>query len=615
MFKPDSVLGCMTKAGVESRGKLEGLGQAMSRMWKGLRKVMSETFDRSAAPLVWHFWEKHAKERPQAEAIIHWDALSEPFRWTYGQLLEESFKVAHHLLAQGVKPGDCCALIMRHHKDFYPCYMGISLLGAIPAVLAYPNARLHPDKFLHGLSGMAQKSGLDWVLTEKELDAVLTPLVLHGKSSIKGILFPLEWRHRSRERGLEDPLIRKGRGETDGSRPFLLQHSSGTTGLQKAVVLSHQAILDHVERCGEAIGLNSTDKVVSWLPLYHDMGLIGAFHIPLAFGIPSIQIDPFQWISAPAIFFQAISQERATLTWLPNFSYHYMAERVSDVDMEGLDLSSLRMFINAGEVVRFESHKKFFERFRKYGIQKTSLAASYGMAEATMAVTQTSPGSEAATLAVDRGALAEGIVMPPKSEGSRRVCTSSGKLLRDCSIRILDERGAPLPEDRVGTFAIRSISLFEGYRNNPEKNKQVLSEGWYLSGDRGFLHEGEYFVIGRGDDVIICAGRNIFPEDIEDALNHVRGVIPGRSVAFGVENSAKGTEDVCVVAETALEGKEEKDALVLAIKQAGMSIDVTLASVYLVAPRSLIKSSSGKISRKMNREWVLSGAITRGERS
>ena len=478
-------------------------------------KIMNESLNLDDVPWVWDLWEKHAKERPQAEAIIHWDALGEPFRWTYEHLFEESLKIAQRLIIQGVKPGDVCALIMRHNSQFYPFYMGIALMGAIPAVLAYPNARLHPDKFLHGLSGMAQKSGLDWVMTERDLEVIIGPLILNEHSSVKGIFFPLEWVQNLRETKWDHDLIKNNRSKVDSSAPFLLQHSSGTTGLQKAVILSHRAVLDHAERYAESIGLTARDKVISWLPLYHDMGLIAAFHMPLVFGIPSIQIDTFQWLSAPAIFFQIISQEQATLTWLPNFSYNFMAERVSDEDMANVDVSCLRMLINCSEIVRSGSHEKFFNRFRKYGIKKESLAACYAVAETTFAISQTPAGSGAASLVVDRGALGEGTVIPPKSENSKKVCMSSGKTIRDCSVKILDGKGVPLPEDRVGTIAVKSVSLFDGYRNNPEKTREVLREGWYVSGDRGFLHEGECYVIGRGDDVIIFAGRNIFPEDVE----------------------------------------------------------------------------------------------------
>ena len=230
------------------------------------------------------------------------------------------------------------------------------------------------------------------------------------------------------------------------------------------------------------------------------------------------------------------------------------------------------------------------------------------MAETTFAVTQTEPGHEAATLTIDQNVLLKKNVQSPQNSRSERSYVSSGKPISGCSLNIIDENDVKLSDDQVGRIVIKSVSLFQEYRNNPEKTRQAFKDEWYHSGDFGFSHKGEYFVIGRADDVIIIAGRNIFPEDIEDAANSVTGVIPGRVVAFGVENTHTGTEDVCVIAETTYKEKEEKNSLRLAIKKAAMNIDVTVFEVYLVPPRWLIKSSSGKLSRKANKKRILSAS-------
>jgi len=577
----------------------------MSDFLPPLDKFMRKNLKRNAARSVWNIWEEHVEKHPHREAIVHWDALGEPFRWTYGSLLEAALRIAGILIRRNVMAGEVCAVIIRHNKYFYPIYMAITAIGAIPAVLAYPNARLHPDKFVHGLSGMARKSGLDWIITEREIGPIIEPLINAGKGKIKGVLFPLESIDSEKAAVKSDlDLIKRSRSEIDLDAPFLLQHSSGTTGLQKAVVLSHKAVLGHIKRYSRAIELSENDKVINWLPLYHDMGLIAAFHMPLIFGIPSIQIDPFQWVSAPGIFFQSISQEKATLTWLPNFAYDFMADRIPEEQMDKIDLSSMRMFINCSEVVRSESHKKFLRKFCNHGVKEQALASCYAMAETTFAVTQTEPGFLAKTLMVDRGALEEKIVQPPKKGWLKKVCVSSGKPISGCSLKIIDEGKIRLKSDQVGTVVIKSASLFDGYRNNPEKTKEALKNGWYFSGDIGFCHNGEYFIIGRKDDVIIVAGRNIFPEDIEDEVNKILGVIPGRVVAFGMENAETGTEDIHVIAETLLEDKDKKEGLKIAIKQVGMAIDVTISTVHLVQPRWLIKSSSGKLSRKANKERI-----------
>jgi fatty-acyl-CoA synthase len=343
---------------------------------------------------------------------------------------------------------------------------------------------------------------------------------------------------------------------------------------------------------------------VSWLPLYHDMGLIAAFHLPLFSRLTLIQLDPFQWVKVPLLLLEAISREKASLTWIPNFAYNLMACRISDDDMQSIDLSSMRMFINCSEPVRAESHEKFYRKFSRYGVRKETLSACYAMAETTFAATQTEPGREANRLEVDRNALARGMVKMCEDDTPGRVCVSSGKPIQDCSIRIIDENGLDLPEGFVGEIVIKSLSLFDGYRNNQLKTEEVLRDGWYSSGDLGFLFHHEYYIIGRKKDLIIIAGKNVYPEDVEDAVNQVDGVIPGRVIAFGEEDLDAGTEMVSVIVETHQVSAHEKKRLKDDIVRAGMAIDVTIAHIYLMPPRWLIKSSSGKPGRKINKERI-----------
>lgn len=513
---------------------------------------------------------------------------------------------AERLRGAGVASGDVCAIIVRHHPDFYPLYMGVSALGAIPSVLAYPNARIHPAKFIQGLAGMTRRSGLHWILTETELEQTVSPIVAGSANSVRGILFPFD-----DVSGSSPPVVASGFSTcVDPDSPCLLQHSSGTTGLQKAVSLSHRTVLRHVEAYGKAIGLREDDKIVSWLPLYHDMGMIAAFQLPLALRVPVIQIDPFEWIGAPSILLEAMSRERASIAWLPNFAYNVLSDRVHEDDLDGLSLDGVRLLVNCSEPVRQESHRRFAERFARIGLRSSVLGASYAMAEVTFAATQTLPGEEARPLPLDRDALVAGFVKLPSAGGVVRVCVSSGIPIPGCELRIVDETGADLPSDRVGEIAIRSTTMFDGYRNASDETARVLRDGWYFTGDLGFLFEGECYVVGRKKDIIIVAGKNVFPEDIEDVVGGVLGVIPGRVVAFGVEDIAMGTERIVVVAETGLDGTAEGGRdLHLAIRKAGMDVDVTISDVFLAPPRWLVKSSSGKPSRKTNRERVLSGEL------
>lgn len=552
--------------------------------------------------IVWDLWVRNAEQSPEREAILHWSAGQPPYRWLRGDLLRAAGKYAEHLGGLGVRKGDVCALIIRHRKEFYPIYMAVCALGALPSVLAYPNQRLHPDKFRQGLEGMAKKSGLHWVLTERDLESITSPLLLREGSTVRGIFFPLEWTEGAGESPgrILHPGVRSG-------DPCLLQHSSGTTGLQKAVVLSHRAILEHVHLYGLSIGLHPGDRIVSWLPLYHDMGLIASFHLPLAAGIPVVQLDPFEWVTAPVIFLDAISRERGTLGWLPNFAYNLMADRIRGDDLEGIRLDSVRMLINCSEPVRAESHDRFYGRFAPYGFRRSALAACYAMAETTFAATQTHPGREATRLTVAREAIGKEVVRAPEKREDARVCISSGAPIPGCEMRIVDASGADLSGGRLGEIAIRSVSLFDGYRNHPEQTAEVLRDGWYFTGDYGFSHEGEYYVIGRKKDIIIVAGKNIYPEDIEDAVGQVPGILPGRVIAFGMEDRNSGTEQIGVVAETSHSEDMEKKKLRRAVVRAGMQIDVTISRVYLAPPRWLIKSSSGKPARRANMDRAVAG--------
>ena len=556
---------------------------------------------------LWERWQYFAQTTPDKDAIVHYRAADEPIRWTYATLLETANKFSLYLKNIGVKKGDVCAIIIRHNPYFYPLYLGISGMGALPSVLAYPNPRLHPDKFRQGLAGMAFRSGLDWIFTETDLEDTILPFVENEATTVNELFFPLEWdlnRELNKETIQELSDIR---AEIKSDEPMLLQHSSGTTGLQKPVVLSHSAILSHVENYGKSINLSEDDKIVSWLPLYHDMGLIAAYHVALAAGVTTIQIDPFEWVLAPILLFMAASEEKATLTWLPNFAYNLMADKLSDEEMEDIELDSLRMVINCSEPVRTESHDKFFNRFKEFGIKEEALGAMYAMAETTLTVTQTEPKKRAPEVSLDRESLSNGKVLTTNDETKMRICVSSGKLIDECELKIVDEYRNDLGEDGVGEIAVKSVSMFSGYRNYPEKTVEVLDDkGWFYTGDLGFMYDKELYVIGRKKDVIIVAGNNIYPEDVEDVVSKVENVLPGRVIAFGEDDVELGTEQVSIVAETNLETDEDFNKLRVEIIRAGMSVNVNIHEVYLAPSRWLIKSSSGKPSRKANRERIKS---------
>ncbi len=554
---------------------------------------------------LWKKWLQNAQLTPDKDAIVHWIAGEEPVRWTFSSIVESAKQFSHHIRKAGIKKDDVCAIIIRHNPFLYPLYMGISRTGALPAILAYPNPRLHPEKFRQGLEGMAQRSGLDYILTERELEPIIRPLIEKPGSTIKAVFFPLEWDVNRKLNKEEDDRIEQAASEVKETDVFLVQHSSGTTGLQKPIAVTHKALLEHAVSCNNALHLSSGDIAASWLPLYHDMGLIGAFHIPFLSGMTSVHISPFEWILAPILLLEVITKEKATFSYIPNFAYNFLAEKIPDEELEGTDLSSLKLLINGAEPIRHDSHEKFVARFTKYNLNPLCLATVYGMAELTLTLSYSEPGKPLTELRLDRNKLSEGRVKFAGKDSIERVCVSCGKPINGAEAHIVDVNRRELPESFVGEIAVKSISLFEGYRNYPEKTAEVVEDGWYFTGDYGFKYNDEIYVIGRKKDLIIVAGKNLYPEDIEDTLNNVEGVIPGRVIAFGEEDASLGTEKVSVVAETKLETDAEKNKLRVDILKAGMTIDVNISKVYLAPPRWLIKSSSGKPSRKANKERLI----------
>lgn len=552
---------------------------------------------------IWNKWKKNSLQKTINDAIIFWREEGVFTRWNFDGLLKKADFYSNYFYELGIRKGDVCAIILRHHPEFYPIYIGIAGTGALPAVLTYPNPRLHPDKFRQGIIGMSARSGLDYIITDRELDEKIRPLISDKQTTIKDIIFPLEF-------DIDNPpdnqnILENIRNNIRPEDPFLLQHSSGTTGLQKPVVLSNKAVLDHIQNYGKAINLSEDDKVVSWLPLYHDMGLIAAFHLPLLYGIPSVQIDPFEWVLAPHILIEAISKEKGTLTWLPNFAYNVLADKVHDDWISDFSLNTLRMVINCSEPIRHHSHEKFLLKYKKFGLKERSLSTCYAMAETTFAVTQNPPNQPIKTVMVNRDKLAKGEIEFTNDSSKARICVSSGKLIDGCKVKIVDDNRNEVKSGQVGEIAIKSVSMFDGYRNYPEKTAEVLKDGWYYSGDYGFVYNDDLFVIGRKKDIIIVAGKNIYPEDIEDMVGRIENVLPGRVIAFGEEDAELGTEVISVIAETNLIEENDKKQLINKIKAEGMAIDLSIKNVYLVPPRWLIKSSAGKPSRSANKQRIL----------
>jgi acyl-CoA synthetase (AMP-forming)/AMP-acid ligase II len=365
---------------------------------------------------------------------------------------------------------------------------------------------------------------------------------------------------------------------------------------------------------GEAIALDENDVIVSWLPLYHDMGLIAGFVLPLYQGIPLVLMSPFDWVQHPALLFKAIHDHKGTLCWMPNFAYNHCARRIRKRDTDGLSAVSMRMFINCSEPVYHDSHALFLRRFKEQGLREEMLSVSYAMAENTFAVTQSSPGQAPKLDIIDRKVLEESKLAQPvhPDHPEMEIKVSCGPPVTGTEVKVVDEKGDRQSERRVGELAIRSDCMLSGYYRRPDL--EPFKSGWYLTGDIGYLVDGEVFVIGRSKDLIINAGKNIYPQDIEAIVNEVPGIRAGRAVAFGVADQREGTELIAVVAEVATGDPAERKKIAALIRRSVVARSlVTVTYVHLVGPKWLVKTSSGKLARSANREkWRSEMTKTRG---
>ncbi|MEO8395470.1 MAG: AMP-binding protein [Chloroflexota bacterium] len=535
------------------------------------------------------------RKADDSPAIIYLSIEAEPITVSRAQFVRAITAYGAALLKMGIQPHDL--VVIAHTQDLESIYAfwGALLIGAIPSMFSTLTEKLDPDIYTANMTELVRLSNVRAVLTTDEFAPTLAEKVgcpVYGSQTLLASLS---------DSSAFTPNV-PAPGEI-----ALLQHSSGTTGLQKGVALSHSAVLNQLASYADAIALTETDVIVSWLPLYHDMGLIAGFLMPLIQGIPLVLMSPFEWVKSPAMLFRAIDSYHGTLCWLPNFAYNHCARRIRQRDLEGLSAASMRMFINCSEPVFAESHQLFAERFAPLGVVPAMLGVSYAMAENTFAVTQTPP-TEAPTLdSIDRAALQSDLRAVPVAADhpNALVKVSCGKPIHGVEVRAIDAEGQPLSERVVGEIVVRSDSMLSGYYMRPDL--QPFRDGWYLTGDRGYLAAGEVYIVGRSKDLIINAGKNVYPGDIEAIINTISGVHAGRAVVFGVPDEREGTELIAVVAEVESDDPDTRKTITQNIRQAvAQRSTVTLNYVYLVDSRWLIKTSSGKIARAANRDKWLS---------
>lgn len=540
-----------------------------------------------------------AQEEPEKTAIVFQQRGKSDELISYRTLYRNALRYSNVLMQNDIRSDEVVIIVLQHSPDLIYAFFGAMFAGAIPSIMPFLTEKLSPDHYRKSLRSLFEVIQPAAVITYAEFEPEIQQAA--KDTSVRKILLTEQIASLNLENQDEPRVFR------DPQSIVLLQHTSGTTGLQKGVALSHQAVIQQLSAYQKAIQLSSSDVIVSWLPLYHDMGLIAGFLMPILLRVPLVLMSPFDWVRSPVLLMRAISAYRGTLTWLPNFAYNFCAQKIRPSDMEGIDLSSMRAVINCSEPMMQSSHEMFLSRFRQYGLKESALATCYAMAENVFAVSQDGIEKPVTLDWIDRKGLLVNKIAQPSPQGNDAICmVSAGKPIENTRVRILNEKGIELPERVIGEIALQSDCMLTEYYKRPDLTQKAFLDGWYLTGDLGYLANGEVYITGRKKDLIIVGGKNIYPQDIERVANEVEGVYPGRVVAFGVFNELMGTEEVVLIAET--EEQDPQRRLEIANQicyQVNRSSDIVLRKAILVNRGWLLKTSSGKIARSANREKYL----------
>ena len=538
---------------------------------------------------------------PERIAVTLQFSNADDLSLTVEQLLRGASSYANALKQSGIQPGEVVVLILQHGEALLYAFWGAILRGAIPSIMPFLTEKLSPERYRADLSALISVTQPAAIVTYPEFEVEVRS-ALNAGDSVRELIVTNQVEIQTEIKF--DSLLGFHRGPDD---IVLLQHSSGTTGLQKGVALSHQAVFNQLNAYGKALALNENDVIVSWLPLYHDMGLIAGFLMPILSGVHLVLMSPFDWVRAPYKLMQSVSKYRGTLSWLPNFAYNFCAQKIRDRHIESVDLSSWRAVINCSEPVRWESHHAFYEKFKSYGLKLEALQVSYAMAENVFSVTQSSLGNLPIVVELDREAfMSERVAKSPIDGRPAMQMMSSGRPLENTEVKVLDENRNEVAERVVGEVALRSDCMLTGYYHRDDLTQKAFADGWYLTGDYGFVADGELFVSGRKKDMIIVGGKNVYPQDLESLTYEVPGVHAGRSVAFGMFDEEQGTEDVVIIAEVDSDDPDEQQKVADAIRlHVTKNSAIALRYVKAVDSKWILKTSSGKTARSANKEKFL----------
>ncbi len=523
----------------------------------------------------------HLLDQEKGQAISH------------AQLLEGATRVASGLLASGLRRNETVAIMLPTCEDFFSSFLGVVLAGGV-AVPVYPPARANQ------LEGYVQRQSL--ILRNARVRFLIS------FDRIRPIANAVAAELPSLKEGLSTAeLVDRGRGQTarwvDPAELCFIQYTSGSTGDPKGVALSHHNVLSNIRGIGHAVEVVPSDKVVSWLPLYHDMGLIGSWLFSLYHGLPITVLSPLDFLIRPERWLWALSDSAGSLCPAPNFAFELCVRKVTDEVMEGVDLSKWRVAINAGEPVLAATLRRFTERFGPWGFDSRAYMPFYGLAESSVALTYPPFWRGPVIDRIDRESFeGQGRAVPlnEREPGPALEFVANGIPLPDHEVRVVDDDGRDVPDRIRGRIVFRGPSRTAGYFRNPEATAEVMdADGWLDSGDLGYLIDGELYVTGRLKDCIIKGGRNIIPQDVEMAAWEAQGVRKGCVAAFGSVDAESGTERLVVVAETRATARAAlagiRDGIAEAVTN---SLGIPPDDIVLVGPGSVPKTSSGKIQRR-----------------
>jgi 1-acyl-sn-glycerol-3-phosphate acyltransferase len=533
---------------------------------------------------------------------------------SYRELFEEAETTAAALQYRGLKPKEAVVLMLPTARAYFSSFFGVLLAGGVPVPI-YPPARMNQleDHFKRHRT-LLQNCQAAMLITIAEARG-FARLFQAQSDTLRAVIT------------IDDLAARHGHCDTPpltAEDIAFLQYTSGSTGNPKGVVLTHANLLANIRASGRALQADSTDVFVSWLPLYHDMGLIGAWFGTLYHATRLVIMSPLMFLARPQRWLWAMHRYRGTLSAAPNFAYELCLRRLLDRDLEGLDLSAWRAALNGAEPVNPNTVRRFCERFAPYGFRREAMAPVYGLAEATLALAMPPLGRGPLIDRIEREAFNDGLAVeagPTAPTPSVSTIGTSGNVLEFMAcgqplpaheVRIVDESGRELPERREGRLQFRGPSATAGYFRSPAASRELIQSGWVTPGDLAYIARGEIYITGRTQDVVIRAGRNIYPHELEEAVGELPGVRRGRVAVFGSPDPQSGTERLVVVAETnGLQDEAREHLRVLVNTLASDLVGGPPDDLVLAPSGTVLKTSSGKIRRGACRELYEAGAIGR----